>query len=247
MRKEEFCDILGDISEKHIAEARAERKAKKTLWLKWGAVAACLCLVVGLAIPVLNNDTGNISERGDGVGGEGTAPGGTVLEGVDSLVASVAVFPAGESLLDVADATSVSISEAEARNVETLGDYLPDALPEGIRYGHIGYYETVMKDGTRYHMMIVTCESGEASAPAPAPEGAQASSEPMTGASAFRWTVWGHCPDTDLPIYHPDEVTAQLLEQIGGVFYINYGAVYVGVEKLDISTLDLLAVIDSMG
>ena len=46
MRKEEFCKILGDISENYIIEARAERKAKKTAWTKWGGLAACLCLVV---------------------------------------------------------------------------------------------------------------------------------------------------------------------------------------------------------
>lgn len=54
MRKEEFAEAFGDINEKHIAEARADRKAKKPVWIKWGAMAACLCLVVGIAIPVLN-------------------------------------------------------------------------------------------------------------------------------------------------------------------------------------------------
>lgn len=46
MKKEEFCQILGDISEKHIADARADRKTKKPALLKWGAIAACLCLVL---------------------------------------------------------------------------------------------------------------------------------------------------------------------------------------------------------
>lgn len=54
MRKEEFAEVLGDISEKHIVDARADRKAQKPVWLKWGAIAACLCLVIGIAIPVLN-------------------------------------------------------------------------------------------------------------------------------------------------------------------------------------------------
>lgn len=33
-----------------------KRTKKKNSWMKWGAMAACLCLVVGLAIPMLNND-----------------------------------------------------------------------------------------------------------------------------------------------------------------------------------------------
>ena len=49
MRKEDFAEIFGDISEAHILEARAEhrteRRAKKPVWMKWGVVAACLCLI----------------------------------------------------------------------------------------------------------------------------------------------------------------------------------------------------------
>ena len=46
MRKENFAEAFGEINEKHIVEARADRKAKKPVWLKWGAMAACLCLVM---------------------------------------------------------------------------------------------------------------------------------------------------------------------------------------------------------
>lgn len=54
MRKEDFAEVLSDINEKHIVDARADGKAPKPVWLKWGAMAACLCLVTGLAIHVLN-------------------------------------------------------------------------------------------------------------------------------------------------------------------------------------------------
>ena len=54
MRKEDFAEVLGDINEKHIVEARADRKAKKPIWLKWSAMAACLCvaLIFGLLIKI---------------------------------------------------------------------------------------------------------------------------------------------------------------------------------------------------
>lgn len=48
MTNEKLYEVLGDINEKHVKEAREYRKAKKPVWLKWGAMAACLCLVVGL-------------------------------------------------------------------------------------------------------------------------------------------------------------------------------------------------------
>ena len=46
MRKEEFVEVFGEINEKHILEARTEHKFQKTVWLKWGAMVACLCLIV---------------------------------------------------------------------------------------------------------------------------------------------------------------------------------------------------------
>lgn len=45
MTSEKLYELLGDISEKRVEEAREYRKAKKPVWLKWSATAACLCLV----------------------------------------------------------------------------------------------------------------------------------------------------------------------------------------------------------
>lgn len=46
MKKEEFAEILGEVNEKYVTEASTIKKTKKPLWLKWGAAAACLCLVL---------------------------------------------------------------------------------------------------------------------------------------------------------------------------------------------------------
>lgn len=51
MTSEKLYEAIGDINDKHIKEAKQVRKAKQPIWFKWGAMAACLCLVVvGLAI-----------------------------------------------------------------------------------------------------------------------------------------------------------------------------------------------------
>lgn len=47
MKKEDFCDAMGDIREDFILEAR--EKVKVRHWGSWGALAACLCLVAVLA------------------------------------------------------------------------------------------------------------------------------------------------------------------------------------------------------
>ena len=50
-----FNEVDDDILER--SETASQRK-KKPVWLKWGAIAACLCLVVGITIPVLNHRGG---------------------------------------------------------------------------------------------------------------------------------------------------------------------------------------------
>ena len=46
MKKEEFCEIFGEISPYHIAEAEKERKIRKPVWIKIAGLAACLCLAI---------------------------------------------------------------------------------------------------------------------------------------------------------------------------------------------------------
>ena len=59
MTNEKLYEILGDINEKHVYEARAYHKAKKPIWAKWGVMAACLVLVCVAATPLFlhNNDS----------------------------------------------------------------------------------------------------------------------------------------------------------------------------------------------
>jgi len=257
MKSERLISVMNDLNDELVAGAVNDtKKHKKNGWVKWGAMAACLCLVVAGAV-LWNNPglPGQMGERGQGVDLGGAEPGGDGMwpEGVDPVVASVAIFPAGEDLLDVADATSVSISEDEARAIEDLGAFIPTMLPEDCRYGAAGYYETIMKDGTRYHMLRVTYEGGEMTEPVPVPkqenpdENAETSSA-MHHKTAFLWMVWGHRPDTDLPFFQPEEINAELLEQQnGGVFYIDYDGIYVGISQMEIETEEMLAVIESIG
>ena len=252
MKTPKMVEAMSYIDDDLVSGAINCTRKKKSAWLRWGAMAACLCLVItGATLWGSLGQHGKIPEAGAGVGGEDS--GGMWPEGVDPVIASVAVIPAGVDLLDVADAVSISISEEDARAVEGLGVYLPTALPEGCRYGKAAHYRTMMKDGTEYQMLRVTYESGEASVPAPVPENADVPENAQmasatTGSTAFLWMVWGHRPDTDLPVYQPDEVSASLIEQQNGrVFYIDYDGIYVGVEQLEISAADLLAVIDSIG
>lgn len=57
MKKEEFCDALGGISEIYIQEARTISGKRRSAWIKWGSAAACLALLFLFAVPLLRNQS----------------------------------------------------------------------------------------------------------------------------------------------------------------------------------------------
>ena len=77
-----FNEVDDDILER---SETASRSKKKPVWLKWGAIAACLCLVVSIAIPVLyqqSPDTPHDTmDPSDG-------PSSLVVNGVSYLISS---------------------------------------------------------------------------------------------------------------------------------------------------------------
>lgn len=58
MKKEDMFTLLGEVDEQKVVEAaNAAPRIKKFSWLKWGTMAACLCLVVAGAYHVhINSD-----------------------------------------------------------------------------------------------------------------------------------------------------------------------------------------------
>ena len=49
MNEKKFSDAMSELANKYIEEAlNYKKKAKKTFWIKWGVIAACLCLIVPL-------------------------------------------------------------------------------------------------------------------------------------------------------------------------------------------------------
>lgn len=56
MKKEKLYEAIGEIDDNYINDAHLTTKKKKSrpAWIKWGAMAACLCLVVAL-FPLINN------------------------------------------------------------------------------------------------------------------------------------------------------------------------------------------------
>ena len=60
MKKEQLYEVLGDINENYVNDAHmTAKKSAYPVWLKWVAMAACLCLVVSGAfvLPRLQSDS----------------------------------------------------------------------------------------------------------------------------------------------------------------------------------------------
>ena len=154
MNSKKFSEAMSELDSKYVDEAiNYKKKSKKPIWIKWGAIAACLCLVVtGIAISQIPNV---FPDHGAGID-----PGGTHPDGIDPVIASIAVYPATESIEDVANATVESIAEVDAYGFDTLGEYLPASLPDGYHFGKADLYETTMKDGTVYYMLRVQYTTG---------------------------------------------------------------------------------------
>ncbi len=49
MNAKKFSDAMSELDTKYVNEAlNYKKKAKKPIWVKWGAIAACLCLMIPL-------------------------------------------------------------------------------------------------------------------------------------------------------------------------------------------------------
>ena len=54
MNRKDLYNAVNEVDDDILERSEtASRSKKKPVWLKWGAIAACLCLVVSIAIPVL--------------------------------------------------------------------------------------------------------------------------------------------------------------------------------------------------
>ena len=71
MNAKKFSEAMSELDNKYVDEAlNYKKKAKKPVWLKWGVMAACLCLVVAaISVPHILN---SIQDGKNVAGGDST-------------------------------------------------------------------------------------------------------------------------------------------------------------------------------
>ena len=79
MTAEKLFEMIGDADAELIADASGENiRRKHPAWLRWGAAAACICILAAGALGIFLHPA---------VNGGGYAPGGSWPEGVDPKTA----------------------------------------------------------------------------------------------------------------------------------------------------------------
>ncbi len=73
MTDEKLYEVLGDIDEKHINNARTYHEAKKPVWVKWVAAAACLCVILIIVFTLIPGTVFRAVKNE--INAEGTLPG----------------------------------------------------------------------------------------------------------------------------------------------------------------------------
>ena len=109
MKSERILDAVGGINEEAVRDAKAYKKAKPKGWVKWSAMAACLCLVIATVavVPNLISQPAETPQDTTEPGSDSTGPAGLTVNGVKYLISShVSVsseLPVGFSYAGTAD------------------------------------------------------------------------------------------------------------------------------------------------
>ncbi len=247
MNAKKFSEALGNVRDDYVSEAAAYQRGSKSLsWVKWGAAAACLCLVVAGSGVLIHRNlnkpvTSNVSD--DTVLGIGTG-GGTGIEfggdkgGVtggypglfpdgDTGYYSIAVIPASEKLENVASAHTDILTEDDLSDID-LAKHLPKQLPDGFHFGRGSLYTTIMKDGTQYNMLRVEYINGTIQEQKFTEDGGAIAPAVWTEGDNFFVQVRNYKPDTHgRYVPDPNEQPVSVIEEI-----------YSSAEEVPISLLE---------
>ena len=225
MTTETLFNLIGSTEEDMIADAdTVSARKKRPAWLRWGAAAACVCLLAWggftLAARFVHPAP---AQGGGGAGGSVDVPGGSWPEGVDPKTASIAVYPATEKVQDVATAELRFLNnEEEALTYPHLGDHLPHTLPDGYWFVIAALYETTMKNGSSYHLLRATYSKSD--------QGNYNPEAPYLTDDCFDVQVLDYLPRTSKPVPIYTSETLKLPPGDNGIFYLAVDDVYIGVS-----------------
>lgn len=140
MKNERIIDALEKVDEDLIMEAapgnKPPRKTKDKTWLKWGAMAACALVIVGVGVPYIFSGDRNLSGGGD--------PEEPQLEGnIDTTSDGKVQDEAGEGETDLVTLT----------NMQEIRVRIDEMFPDGFR-GTIEVGSDDFKEGEQITIVV---------------------------------------------------------------------------------------------
>lgn len=227
MKEHDFLEAVGYINVEYINNACPPKdKQNNSNYGKWMAVVACLCVIVGGLFFISTNDN-NTSNPDTGNGYDGTVlQGGKMPEGVDPIMASIAVYPIDARLEDVADASLKDLTEEEAYSFDNLGNHLPDVIIENYYFESAKLYETTMVDGTSYYMLRVEYTTGD------------------RNIANYSIQITNFRPKDEGSILAIDAISEENIA--GGFFNTICGDTFVGMEPGDLTYEEAMMVLNSI-
>ena len=61
MNRKDLYQSMNQIDDEILERSEVWRKKKSSVWMKWGAMVACVCLIVGVGVPLLFDNNGNVT------------------------------------------------------------------------------------------------------------------------------------------------------------------------------------------
>lgn len=89
MNRKDLYNAINEVDDDILERSEtASRSKRKPMWLKWGTIAACLCLVVAVAIPTIFHQPAETPQDTVEPGADSTGPAGLTVNGVKYLISS---------------------------------------------------------------------------------------------------------------------------------------------------------------
>lgn len=135
MNSKKFSEAMSELDSKYVDEAiRYKKKARKPHWVKWGAMAACLCLIVVAIITVPSILTPQDSDDG---GGGIIADAAPMIYVNDTLYKQSTLQTSFNELKD--DFVYLGVIESDVTNFQgtnDAGNYLDGIPKENFQANH---------------------------------------------------------------------------------------------------------------
>ncbi len=127
MKDLNLLDAVGGIDDRYITEASEEKNTHRNIWVKWVAVAACLCLVAAGTFGIWN-----IYNRP-----EGPVP----AVSTDDTANGSKVTGAATEQTEPAEGISIPAKTIDSQNAGSTADMIGLVVYNGNIYTHAGHYE----------------------------------------------------------------------------------------------------------